>query len=266
MMNKKLLIPAVAILSLSAFCGCSGNGGGQTIPDMSHLPDYVAGISISVYKNDSVAFASMVQYPLSRPYPLHDIADSAQMVAYYPIMVDDSLRTMATNAETGWSQYGWRGWALDDGEVWVDEAGIYDIPYMSEAEKKIYEDLVEKEMATLTPDMRRGYIPVGCYKAADAKTVYRIDKRTGTDTFRLAVYDTGARRDAVPDRVLYGRRNIEGSAANISYEFTDGPAEAVLSPYPMSLDEMPSLSLSDGKTSSEIAIVPVYWLDILRQK
>lgn len=260
-MNSKLIIPVVALMSAPALCDCSGNSGGRSLPDMSNLPDYVAQVSISVYNNDSLAFASMVQYPLQRPYPLHDIADSADMVAYYPVMVDDSLRSMAND---GWEQFGWRGWALNDGEIWVDTEGIYDIPYMSAAEKKNYDDLVKKEMATLSPDMRQGYIPVGCFKADDTRAVYRIDNLRGSDTFRLAVYNKGALRNVAPDRVLYGRRVVEGSAANISYDFADGSAEAIVSPYPMTEGEMPSLSFSDGNTVSEIPISPVYWLDILR--
>lgn len=262
-MNSKLIIPVVALVSAHAFCDCSGNSGRQPLPDMSHLPDYVAQVSISVYDNDSLAFASMVQYPLPRPYPLRDIADSTEMVAYYPVMVDDSLRSMAHD---GWEQYGWRGWALADGEIWVDTEGIYDIPYMSAAERKSYDDLVKREMATLPADMRRGYIPVGCYKAVDSQAVYRIDHQPDSDTYRLAAYDKGARRDKAPDRILYGKRVLEGSAANVRYEFADGSAEAVLIPYPMSLDEAPSLYFSDGKASSDIEIAPVYWLDLLSRK
>lgn len=259
-MNSKLIIPVVALICAPAFCCCSGNSTRQSLPDMSHLPDYVAQVSISVYDNDSLAFASMVQYPLPRPYPLRDIADSTEMVAYYPVMVDDSLRSMARD---GWEQFGWRGWALADGGIWVDTDGIYDVPYMSEAERKSYDELVKREMATLPADMRRGYIPVGCYKSAASQAVYRIDHQPDSDTYRLAAYDKGAYRDKAPDRILYGKRVLEGSSANIRYEFADGPMEAVLIPYPMSEDEMPSLYIYDGKTSSDIEIIPVYWLDLL---
>ena len=149
-------------------------------------------------------------------------------------------------------------------DIWVDTDGIYDVNYMSAAEKKSYDEMVKREMATLPPGMREGYIPVGCYKAVDSKAVYRIDHNPGSDTYRLAVYDSGARSDSAPDCVMYGRRVVEGSAAGITYEFAEGSDEAVMSPYPMSEDEMPSRYLSDGSSSSEIIISPVYWLDILR--
>lgn len=262
-MNKKFLIPAVAIACLPALCDCSGSSVKQSLPDLSSLPDNVAGVSISVYNNDSVAFASLVQYPLSRPYPLRDIADSAQMVAYYPIMVDDSLRSMAVNADPGWSEYGWRGWALDDGAVWVGEDGIYAVPYMSEAEKKNYDALVEKEMATLPADMQKGYVPVGCFREINGTTVYRIDRKEGTDSYRLAVYGKGAVRTA-PDRVFTGKRVVEGSANNEHYSFSDGKADAVLVPEPMSYDEMPSVWIGDVNNGAETAITPVYWLDLVR--
>ena len=264
MMNKRLLIPAAAVLSLPVFFGCSGNGGAQGMPDMSHLPDYVAGISISVYNNDTAAFASMVQYPLSRPYPLHDIADSAQMVAYYPVMVDDSLRSMALDGATGWSEFGWRGWALDDGKVWVDEEGIYDIPYMSATEKKNYAALVEREMATLPPDLRNGYVPVGCFRESDGQAVYRIDRKEGSDSYRLAVYGKGALRNSAPDRLLVGRMVTEGSALSGRYEFSGGGVDAVLIPEPVSEGDVPSVSFSDINGGDGVGIVPVYWLDLVR--
>lgn len=247
------------MLSAAALCDCSGNGAGHNLPDLSHLPDYVARVSVSVYDNDSATFASMVQYPLARPYPLHDIADSAQMVAYYPVMVDDSLRSMATNADPDWEQYGWRGWALNDGEVWVDEDGIYDIAYMSPAEKENYDRLVAREMMTLTPDMQNGYIPVACYRQSGGDTVYRIDRKQDGESYRLAVYNKGARRDTRPDRVLDGKRVVEGSEMNTRYEFADSKGSATVYTDPAS-DDQPTLSFTG---LPDISITPIYWLDSL---
>ncbi len=247
-------------MGAAAFCNCSGNGAGHNLPDLSHLPDYVARVSVSVYDNDSVAFASMVQYPLARPYPLHDITDSAQMVAYYPVMVDDSLRSMATKADPGWEQYGWRGWALNDGEVWVDEDGIYDIAYMSPAEKENYDRLVAREMMTLTPDMQKGYIPVACYRQTGADTVYRIDRKQDDESYRLAVYTKGARRDTRPDRILAGKRVVEGSEMNTRYEFADSEGRATVYTDPAA-DDHPTLSFTG---IPDISLTPIYWLDSLK--
>lgn len=250
------------MLSAAALCDCSGNGAGHNLPDLSHLPDYVARVSVSVYDNDSAAFASMVQYPLARPYPLHDIADSAQMVAYYPVMVDDSLRSMATKADPDWEQYGWRGWALNDGEVWVDEDGIYDVAYMSPAEKENYDHLVAQEMMTLTPGMQKGYVPVACYRQSGGDTVYRIDRKLDDDdSYRLAVYNKGARRNTRPDRVLDGKRVVEGSAMNTHYEFADPRGNGVVNIDLATDDGQPALAVTG---QPDITLTPVYWLDSLK--
>lgn len=258
---NKLIIPVAALICLPAIFGCSRHGAQEPVPDLSGLPGNVAGVTVSLCDNDAAAFASMVRYPLERPYPLHDIVDSVAMVAYYHVMVDDSLRAMAARPDSAWSEYGWRGWAMGDGSVWVDDDGVYDVPYMSAAEKKRYDALVAEEMASLPPSMRDGYTPVGCWRDTAGPAVYRIDRKG--DTYRLAVYDGGARRLAAPDRVLTGRREVEGSVGDIRYEFADGPRQAELIPYAASDDDTPLLTLTDSRGSRDIALAPAYWLDLL---
>lgn len=48
----------------------------------------------SVIKDDAAAFAHMTSYPIMRTYPMKWIEDSTDMVKFFPIMADDSLKSI----------------------------------------------------------------------------------------------------------------------------------------------------------------------------
>ena len=44
------------------------------------------------------------------------------MVAYYPTLIDDTLKkTIEEAPDSTWQEQGWRGWTLYDGSyIWID--------------------------------------------------------------------------------------------------------------------------------------------------
>lgn len=91
----------LSYLSLLLLFGLAAGGCGRgsaksperdPVAGMDSLPEEVQSVIRAVVNNDSVAFSSLVNYPLARPYPLHDIKDSVEMRSYFPVLVDDSLR------------------------------------------------------------------------------------------------------------------------------------------------------------------------------
>lgn len=130
----------MALISGTLLVGCRHTQAGRTaveaVEQSDSLPVAVKKLVRAIADNDSDGFAHMVSYPLQRPYPLRDIENADQMKAYYKNMVDDSLRNAVTHAGPDrWSEYGWRGWSLDDGRyIWVDDQ-VYDVQYLSYKEK-----------------------------------------------------------------------------------------------------------------------------------
>ncbi|MDE6681244.1 MAG: hypothetical protein K2J92_07855, partial [Muribaculaceae bacterium] len=140
------IISAFSTMILSMACGRGGGGQSSdrnldaTIEDSVEeaAPRIVTLVTSAVRNGDKARFASAVAYPLARPYPLKDITDSAAMVDYYPVLVDDSLKHVIERAALHrWSDNGFRGWTLDNGEyVWLDDS-IYSVNYTSVAEQAL---------------------------------------------------------------------------------------------------------------------------------
>ena len=154
-------LATIVVLVATVSCGNSTTSRSDAlrqIEDNDSLPANVKKLVKTVAQSDTAAFAGMIAYPLARPYPLHDIADVPEMEKYYGVLVDDSLRNTIVNATPAdWQPYGWRGWALADGQyLWLDEESIYSVNYVSQLEKNMLDSLSRLEISTLAPAMRQG--------------------------------------------------------------------------------------------------------------
>ncbi len=227
------------IASGTLLCSCGSKSATSSTTDTAvvndSLPVDVTDIVKAVANDDSVSFSSHVSYPLERPYPLRDIQNEKEMKAYYPVMVDDSLRkVIAKSSSSEWSEAGWRGWTVKDGQyLWID-GDVYAVNYMSPKEKMLKDSLVKREKASLHAKLRGGWTPEWVMEDVAEGTVYRIDADSAsvstadpsviTDgTYRLAVYRKGGDLSRHPDRLLRGKRRLEGSAGSLFYYFSDSP-------------------------------------------
>lgn len=235
----------------------------------SAVPAPVRQVATAIAEGDSDRFASMVSYPLARPYPLHDIQNADEMRHYFRQMVDDSLRAVARRAiPSGWHEYGWRGFALEDGQyVWMDDS-VYDVPYVSRAERAEMRRLIREDSLSLRPQESRGWRPVACLASQHTGVVYRIDSavrgRRG-EAFRLAVWECGDSLGARPTAVFRGRRQVEGSAGTVTYFFSSpSGATAVYSPDNASSYDAPRILFTDldGRNTAD-TVISVHWLDLL---
>lgn len=197
------------------------------------LPVEVTEIVNAVVADDGKSFSTHVNYPLERPYPLKDINDEKEMQAYYNVMVDDSLKNViAKSTNHDWSEEGWRGWTVKDGQyLWVDGT-VYEVNYLSAREKNMKDSLVRQEKASLPSALSKGWIPQWVMEDQEEGTVYRIDadslvmvsassSRNGEGEYRLSVYLNGGDLRRHPERVVRGRRIMEGSMGNLNYYFDD---------------------------------------------
>ena len=232
------------------------------------IPDEVRQVVHAVEAGDTAEFAGRVSYPLARPYPLHDIENAEQMKEYYSTLVDDSLRHVIASDAKEWGRYGWRGWSVRDGKfLWIDSL-IYDIPYVSSRERVNLDSLRHKDILTLKPDLRDGWQPVAAY-SGDNGEIVRIDARDGMqptdhDALRMLLYAKGMQLTGEPTRTALGSLDLEGTALNPSYRFTDKEGEIwTLETEPTdSSRPMIYYTAPDGSVS-EMPITSVYWLDIV---
>lgn len=271
-MRKLYSTLSIALLSVSfvtVSCGHRGaeSRAGETLV-IDSLPEAVRNLVSAVARGDAQSFASLVSYPLERPYPLHNIDDSAAMVAYYPTLVDDSLKHVIINSSPdSWQEYGWRGWSLDGGRyLWIDES-VYSIDYLSAAERRGRDKLVAREMASLAPSLRPGWEPVECMKVVDSDKVMRIDRRTerdGQPVYRLAVYPSPEAMRGEPEAIFTGYMEVEGSMQIVYYNFT-GPAGVSATYMPDAPDGSdPMVEFTQpGTAERTVTVAPSYWLELL---
>lgn len=225
----------------------------------------------AVADNDSAQFASLVSYPLPRPYPLHDIVNEGEMQEYYHILVDDSLRNVITrNGPENWDHTGWKGWSLDEGNgsvVWIDSL-LYDVPYVSDAERQMLNDARKRDMESIEEGFRAGWEPVAALKATDGH-ILRIDAREGLDNtapgnVRLLVYAPDSDLSGIPEKVMTGSLSTEGSAMSPIYGFTDSTGNsAIWEADPSDMEEAAVVFTTSAGTSIRIPASKIYWLDLI---
>lgn len=272
--RNKITTYLAAALAVAAMSACSSDKAGGEVSNFDLLmgsdsiPQSVKDVVKAVNDNDAEAFATVTGYPLQRPYPLKDIADAEQMKAYYPVIVDDSLRNaIILSTPADWQEYGWRGYSLKDGEyLWIDET-VYDIGYVSRREKELIDSLTNVELNSLPEQLREEVKPVITLLDKKNGTAYRIDEYIPhkAQEYRLSVYDPQGdpqKLREMPALTLDGFIRVEGSTPVVSYVFpikTGGE-------YVIYTDDTsagtPVAILPDG---TETALEKAYWYELIRE-
>lgn len=241
----------------------------SAIEDSDSIPVSVKQLVRAVANDDTTRFADLVSYPLSRPYPIHNLETPQEMKQYYSTIMDDSLKRVITgSAVADWDDYGWRGWSLKRGEyLWIDD-NLYDIPYLSATEINMLDSLRRVEIGTLHISLQKGWQPVGTLVAEDGSSVFRIDlnKSDGNlPLYRLCQYKKGSDLAGIPASIHTGYKETEGTANTDIYHFAGANGESIVFEPDVPDGSLPQLefNLSDG-TSNIIPVRNAYWLDLPR--
>lgn len=264
----------VFLLLLLPLSACNGGKSAKTdIGEIEHcdsIPDGIKRLVRAVAENDSADFSALVSYPLSRPYPLHDIETPEQMRDYYSVMVDDSLKDVITHSiPSDWVEYGWRGWSLKGGNyLWLDE-DLYDVSYVSAREKMMLDSLTLRELNSLDSTLRSGWMPVMCLKGLENGAVYRIDSsrdNDGAPHYRMLVYQEGTSLGGKPSIVLQGHKEVEGTAGTTTYFFISDNGIRALYEADIPDGSAPKIEFTypDAVEDSIIPVTRAYWLDLAR--
>lgn len=241
------------------------------IPEADSAMNDIGAISQAIASGNASRFAQKCSYPIERPYPLHSIRDSAEMVSYFPVIADDSLKRVVSQAKTSeWQSLGWRGWTLHNGEyIWYD-GDVYAITYLSPAENRMLDSLRRDEINSLDPSLRGGWTPVTVLVSETDSTVYRIDRDSVASpdadslSVRLAVYPPRSNRHKRPHRLLRGHSHAEGTAGARSYTFRDKRGtRASFIDAQSSPDDTPTIIIvTAAGDSTATPVTPAYWRDL----
>lgn len=232
-------------------------------------------IMLAVLNNDKSALASVVDYPLWRIYPLRDIEDSAQMVKYFDVIFDDSIKNVLRNMTvSSWDFHNYKGITFSNGEyLWATEGGmISGINYYSKREQALLDGLRKQEMSSLDKSLHGEWYPIMCLRDVNDGTVFRVDGHYADysenygNEIRMAIYDEGKNLYNKPSRVLMGVYHIEGSDPS-TYLYCSSHLDMVW--LSLSFDDFVEphglrMKYYERGWEEERIVEHCYWLDLLK--
>ena len=253
---------------------------------------HIMAIMKSIADGDAKKLASLTIFPIERRYPLPDIKDYADMVRRFNSVFDAGFRKKMKSAKpSDWHSYGWRGYCYgDSSELWVYDS-LTIINYYSPQERRLYGQLVKKEMNSLHASLKgNGWYPYTCYKDITDGSVIRIDIRDrkemneenfhkdgvallypqlqafkvrGDEEFRLSIYTKGSALNGKPQTVMNGHVDIGGSANMMDYVFKKENSEIELGDsFYEDGKQLINIKKNDQELSHEIK--KCYWLELIK--
>ena len=219
-----------------------------------------------IANGDARQFASLVVYPLSRTYPLKDIENEKQMIAYFDTMFDDSIRNIMRHAtKDNWFNGGWRGYGFDNGLIWVSPNSsskpVTSVNYMSAKERALLEKTIKEDVASLHRSLqKKGLRPIMCLQDSVNGSILRID-RMGKDgaPYRLVLYGKDKNLSGAPDVCVNGTLEIQGSMGVRNYTFKDRQTTYEFDSYSYLLH----ISVA-GEEKEQHELVTCYWSDLIK--
>ncbi len=209
---------------------------------------------INTIKNKKqVLLDSMIRYPLSRQYPLPDIKEKTEMGQRYNEVFDEPLLQKILNSDPAkdWSDVGWRGIMLNNGELWIDYDGsLLAVNHQSAWETKKRHELIEADRNRLHPSLQKYVEPICILRTK--KFLIRIDD-LGNYNYRYASWPVNKTMADRPDLVISkGELIFEGSGGNHHYQFKKGRYTYECGIVIMGEDDSPPAYLAVTKGKKEI--------------
>ena len=197
--------------------------------------------------------SKIVSYPLKREYPISEIKNKNELLKRFDEIFDDKLMSLIVKSKikTDWSEMGWRGIMLLDGEVWLNSTGeLIAVNYQSQFEKKKKEELITILKNSLHESLRNFKRPVCVLETS--KYRIRIDDM-GNQKFRYASWKLQAKLNEKPDVVFEnGVEELDGNGGNCSYIFKSGDYTYECGIVEMGEDDAPPAYLTVTKGAKEI--------------
>ncbi|WP_433834516.1 hypothetical protein [Flavobacterium anhuiense] len=189
-------------------------------------PEYQKFISkfiLEVKNGDKEAIAKRIKFPFKRDYPIPSVKDKADFVKRYNQIFDKGLIDKITKSDPAkdWSEMGWRGIMLNQGDLWIDTDGkIISINNQSAEELKLKNELIAKQKKNVNASLSNFKEPVAILETS--KFRIRIDD-LGNNNYRYASWSIKKKMTDIPDLVIEkGVFVADGTGGNHHYEFKKG--------------------------------------------
>lgn len=174
-------------------------------------------------KNDNVLkIAELIKYPISRPAPIPEIKDQASFILYYPILFDDILKDMLTQADFGPHNTidRYDGFGLGLGFLWLDKNGqIIGINYSSEKELELKSMLSNSLKSNIHPSVNTWKENI--FVLESEKFLIRLDL-LDYNNYRYISWSKPKVLSEEPDLILVDRDlKYHGTMGGVTYTFNN---------------------------------------------
>jgi hypothetical protein len=179
---------------------------------------------INLFKEKDIdRISNKISYPLYRQYPIPPIKDKEDLKKRFSEVFDQILIDKIANSKISqWSEVGWRGIMLDNGDLWManSDGVITAVNYQSDFEKNLRINLISKDKDNLHVSLKTFQSPV--YKIKTNKYLIRIDELPN-NKYRYASWSIGEKETSKPDIILNnGQCEHLGSGGNHVFTFVNG--------------------------------------------
>jgi hypothetical protein len=203
--------------------------------------DVVAGINniIVLFKNKDVDnISNIISYPLKREYPIPSIKNREEFKLRFSEVFDQNIIDKIVNSKIEqWSEVGSQGIMFDNGDLWItnSEGIITTVNYQSDDEKKLRNNLIEKEKDNLHASLKIFENPI--YRIKTETSFIRIDK-ISKNIFRFASWKKNEKESSKPEIIMgNGVVEYDGSGGNHYITFEDGSTKIKVYRFIMGAEE-----------------------------
>lgn len=178
---------------------------------------------INLFKTKNIdGIAKMINYPLSREYPIPSVKNEADLKKRFNQIFDKTIVDEISNSKIDqWSKVGYRGIMFDGGNLWTESDGkIIAINFESDFESNQRKSLINNDKKRLHSSLKSFNLPL--YKFKTKNYLMRVDQLEN-GKYRYASWKIGKSEASKPDLVLTnGTVRMEGSGGNHTIIFKKG--------------------------------------------
>lgn len=178
---------------------------------------------IRLFKNKDVkGISEIVNYPLSREYPITGVKNKQEFIKRFNQVFDNSVVNLISRSKIpDWSEVGWRGIMLGNGIIWVDIDGkILALNHQSDSEKKERSRLIAEQKNKVYSSLKVFKEPI--YKFKTKHYIIRIDELEN-GFYRYASWKNSQQESSKPELILQKVTvDYSGSGGNHTFTFKNG--------------------------------------------
>ncbi|QLC66862.1 hypothetical protein LPB248_11340 [Flavobacterium sp. LPB0248] len=184
---------------------------------------FISKFILEVKNSDKEAIAKRIKFPFKREYPIPSVKDKADFIKRYNQIFDKVLieKIIKSDPAKDWSEVGWRGIMLNQGDLWIDTDGrIISINHQSDEELKMKNSLIAAQKKNVNASISNFKEPIAVLETS--KFRIRIDD-LGNNNYRYVSWGIKNKMTDKPDLVIEnGVFYADGTGGNHHYEFKKG--------------------------------------------